>query len=79
MVIECLFQVALNLVYGSKARNGIELSPVHLKVLKKHKRALMKLIKTKKPSLQRKLLKGGAAIALLSVLASVIASLASLV
>ena len=79
MVIECLFQVALNLVYGSKARNGIEVSPAHLKTLKKHKRTLMKLIRTKKPSLQRKLLKGGAAVALLTVLASVIATLASLV
>ena len=81
-LIECLFQTAINLIYADKDRNGIVLSPHHLKELKKHKKVLLRLVKTKKPSLQRKLLKRGrggtTAIALLSVLAGVISTLASL-
>ena len=78
-LIECLFQVALNLVYASKEGNGLTLLPHHISPLKKHRSTLLKLVKSRQISHRRKLLKkGGSATALLTVLASVIASLASM-
>ena len=79
-LIKCLYHVALNIVYGGKETNGFDIQPDHVKSLKKHRQTLLRLVKTKKPSLQRRLLKrGGAGVALLTVLATVIATLASLV
>ena len=76
--IECLYQITINLLYGHKVKNGLTLNAHHVKQLKRHKKTFLKLVKTKRPSHQRKLLqKGGSSIALLSVLASVISSLAS--
>ena len=77
--IECLYQVALNLVYASKEGNSLTLLPHHIKPLKKHRATLLRLVKSKQTSHRRKLLKkGGSAIVLLGVLASVIGTLASL-
>ena len=77
--IECLYQVALNLVYASKEGNGLTLLPHHIKPLKKHRSTLLKLVKSKQTSHRRKLLKkGGSATALLTVQASVIGTSASL-
>lgn len=77
--IECLRQIAINIVYGGKHTNGLDISPAHVKPLKKHKSTLLQLTKTKKPSAHRRLLKkGGVAVALLAVLGSVIGTLAGL-
>ena len=78
-VIRCLYEVALNIVYGHKSRNGFDITPGHVKSLKKHKRTLTKLVKTRNLSAQRRLLKkGGVAVSLLLVLGSVISTLAAL-
>ena len=74
----CFYEIALNLVYSGKNRNGLALNPSHKRKLKKFKRPLMKLIKTKSHPIRKKLLKGGLAIQLLSVMSAVIASLASI-
>lgn len=79
-LIKCLYHVALNIVYGGKDTNGLDIRPEHVKPLKKHRQNLLRLVNTKKTSLQRRLLKrGGAAVALLTVLATVIGTLAALV
>ena len=73
---ECLFQIALNLVYSGSDYNGIALSTAHVQRLKKHKKSLTSLIKTKSHQKRKKVLKkGGVIVELLSVLAGVIATL----
>ena len=73
---ECLYQIALNLVYSGSDYNGIALSAVHVQRLKKHKKSLTSLIKTKSHQSRKKVLKkGGVIVELLSVLAGVIATL----
>ena len=75
---KCFFEIALNLVYSGRNRNGLPLSAGHVRKLKKFKRPLMKLVKSKSHNSRKKHLKGGLAIQLLSVMSAVIASLASI-
>ena len=75
-VIECLYQIALNLVFAHK--NGLNLRKHHVSQLKKKKKKLLRLVQTKEENKRRHLIKqGGLAIPLLSVLAGVIATLAA--
>ena len=77
--IECLHQVAINLLYAHKDMNGLTLDVSHIKALKKHRSTLLRLVKAKRPAHHRRLLKkGGSATALLTILGGVIASLAAL-
>ena len=56
---ECLYQIALNLVYSVSDYNGITLSTAHVQHLKKHKKSLISLIKTKNHKNRKKVLKKG--------------------
>lgn len=77
--IQCLHEVAINLLYAHKDMNGLTLDTSHIKSLKKHRSTLLRLVKAKRPAHHRKLLKiGGSATVLLSILGAVIASLAAL-
>ena len=77
--IECLHQIAINLLYAHKDLNGISLSSDHINALKKHRNTLLTLVKSKRGKAHRRLLKkGGSATALLTILGGVIASLAAL-
>ena len=77
-MIDCLHQIVLNLLYSGAEKNGISLSTAHIKKLKKHKNHMVKLAKTTNKKKQRKLLKkGGMVLELLTVLSSVIATLAA--
>ena len=76
--IRCLYRIAVNLVFSPY--NGLR---THSDLIKKkifpHKKILLKLIKERQRGKQRKLLKkGGITIAILSLLAAVIASVASI-
>ena len=75
---KCFFESALNIVYSGSKRNGVALTAGHMRKLKKFKRPLMKLVKSKSHKSRKKHLKGGIAIQLLSVMSAVIASLASI-
>ena len=76
--IKCLHRIAINLVFSPY--NGFR---IHSNFIKKkiqpHKKILLKLIRERQRQRQRKLLKrGGATLAILSLLAAVIASVASI-
>ena len=76
-VIKCLYQLALNYVFSP-----YNLFHKHKKIIKKktqkHKKDLLKLIRTKKQKDQRKILKkGGLSLTLIALLSTVFASLVS--
>ena len=77
-LIECLAQIALNLVFSSQIQNGLRLKPAHVKRLKKYKKPLLSLVRTKATAKRKRLLKGGLILEMLTVLGAVIASLASI-
>jgi hypothetical protein len=77
-VINCLWEITLNLVYSKEIPNGLKVGPLHVKRLSKYKRPLKALIKARNTRQRKKLLRGGVVIQLLSVLAGVIATIASL-
>ena len=77
-LIECLAQIALNIVYASQISNGLPVKPHHAKKLSKYKKPLLSLVKTKATAKRKRLLKGGLVLELLTVLSAVIASLASI-
>ena len=77
-IIKCLREIALNILYSHT--NGMKIQKKQLNKLKKHKKNLIELSKTEHLPKQKKILirnKGGAVIGMLTVLASVIASLAA--
>ena len=75
-LIDCLQQIALNILFSH--RTGMSIKPKDLKKLKPHKKSLVSLIHSKNHKKKRKILKkGGVVLGLLSVLATVIASLAA--
>ncbi len=76
--IRCLHRIAINLVFSPY--NGFRIrSDLIKKKLFPHKRILLKLIKERQRQKQRKILrKGGISLTILSLLAAVIASVASI-
>ena len=76
-LIDCIQQIALNILYSNK--NGLNIKKSHLKKLKKHKKQLIKLVHTKNHTKKRQILKkqGGMILEMLSILSTVIASLAA--
>lgn len=77
-IIKCLQEIAINILYSHT--NGMKIKKNELKKLKRHKKNLIDLTKTDHVPTQKKILvkqKGGAILGMLSVLASVIASLAA--
>ena len=75
-VIRCLYEIALNILFSHK--NGLKISKKQLKPLKKHKKALLALVKTSELLKRKKILKkGGLVIGLLTVMATVITALAA--
>lgn len=78
--IRCLYELSLNLVFSPY--NGFRLHKTLIKKkIQPFKNTILKLIKTKKRKQQRKLLRkggGGVTLALLSLLSTVIASVASM-
>lgn len=76
-LIDCIQQIALNILYSNK--NGLNIKKSRLKKLKKHKKELIKLVYTKNHTKKKQILKkkGGMVLEMLSILATVIASLAA--
>lgn len=76
--IRCLWEIAVNFIFSPYNGLRIYKNLIKKKTLK-HKKTLLKLIKTNQLKKQRKILKsGGVSLALLSLLATVIASVASI-
>ena len=78
--IKCLQEIAINILYSHT--NGMNIKKSQLKKLKRFKKNMIDLTKTDHLPTQKKILaknKGGAVLGMLSVLASVIASLAAIV
>lgn len=80
-LIKCLYELSLNLVYSPY--NGFRLyKKLIKKKIKPFETIILRLIKSKRRSDQRKLLKkggGGVTLAILSLLSSIIASVASMI
>lgn len=75
-ILECLKQVALNELYAKY--NKLPVGPKEIKILKPYKKTLLKLIQAKTEEEKRKhLLRGGVVTAILTVLGSIIATLAA--
>ena len=76
-LIECLSQIALNILYSHL--NGFNIKKAQLKKLQKHKKSLLNLVHTKKHKKKKNILKkkGGMILEMLSILATVIGSLAA--
>ena len=65
-LVECLTNVALNLMYSNK--NGIKLTPLQIQNLRKNKRGIVKLIMSEDVKTKRKILNNKLIEVLLSTL-----------
>ena len=69
VLIECLQNVALNFMYSNK--NNIDLSSIQIKTLRKHKKAILRLVMAKDTQAQRKALNNKLIDVLLTIFMSI--------